>query len=227
MFGMLIVQLPSEYDGGQLRVKHAKKEHIFDFSGLKGSTGFHYAALYADCQHELCTVTRGHRLCLMYNLIHTGPGYSPAPTDNTLLVKRAVEAMKGWIEHPCSYLPMIAIPLEHKYCEASLSFSGVKNKDRAKAGLLKIVSHEVAFGLYQCIVKITQYWSVDCTARDFVGQTIMAEHLVSPSSKKAENVPLDEMMIMPEGALHSVLDNGPDDERLKEATGNDGVTQNR
>ena len=71
---------------------------------------------------------------------------------------------------------MIAIPLEHKYCEASLSFSGLKNVDRAKAGLLKIVSHEVAFGLYQCIVKITQYWSVDCTARDFVGQTIMAEH---------------------------------------------------
>ena len=41
MFGTLIVQLPSEYEGGQLRVKHAKKEHVFDFSGLKGSTGFH------------------------------------------------------------------------------------------------------------------------------------------------------------------------------------------
>ena len=90
-----------------------------------------------------------------------------------------------------------------------------------------MVSHEVPFDLYLCIVKITQYWSVDCTERDFVGQTIMAEHLVSPSGKKAENLPLDEMMIMPECALHSLLDNDPDDKRLKEATGNDGVTQNR
>ena len=132
-------------------MKHAKKEHIFDFSCLKGSTGFHYAALYADCQRELCTV-------------------------------------------------MIAIPLEHKYCEASLSFSGLNNVNRAKADLLKTVSHEVPSDLYLCIVKITQYWSVDCTARDFVGQTIMAEHLDSPSGKKAENLPLDETMIMPESA---------------------------
>ena len=48
----------------------------------------------------------------------------------------------------------------------------------------------------------------------------MAEHLVSPSGKKAENLPLDEMMIIPKDALHSVLDNDPDDELLKEATGN-------
>ena len=54
-------------------------------------------------------------------------------------------------------------------------------------------------------------------------QTSLAEHLVSPSGKKAENLPLDEMMIMPEGAVHIVSDNDPDDERLKGVTGNDGV----
>ena len=69
MFNTVIVQLPSEYEGGQLRVKRAQREHVFDYSGLKGSTGFHYAALYADCQHEHCTVTRGYRLCLVYNLM--------------------------------------------------------------------------------------------------------------------------------------------------------------
>ena len=103
MFGTLIIQLPSDYEGGQLRVKHAKREHVFNFSGLKGSTGFHYAALYADCQHELRTITRGYRLCLVYNLVHTGQGYSPAPINNALLVNRAVEAMKGWIQQPCPY----------------------------------------------------------------------------------------------------------------------------
>ena len=214
-------------------MKHAKREHIFDFSGLKGSTGFHYAALYADCQHELCTVTRGHRLCLVYNLMHAGPGYCPAPIDNTLLVKRAVEAMKGWIEHPCSYPPMIAIPLAHKYCEASLSFACLKNTDRAKADLLRMVNQEVPFDLFLCIVKIAQQWGGECYSEcssfmegDLIEQKMMAEHLVSPSGKKAENITLDDEMIMPEGALDSVLDSEPDDEEL-EVTGNEGATMDR
>ena len=40
---------------------------------LAGATGYHYAAFYADCWHELREVTRGYRRCLVYNLIHRGP----------------------------------------------------------------------------------------------------------------------------------------------------------
>ena len=53
MFGTLVVQLPSDYSGGQLVVSHGGKEKVFDFSGIKGCTNFHFAAFYADCQHEL------------------------------------------------------------------------------------------------------------------------------------------------------------------------------
>ena len=197
MFGTLIVQLPSAYEGGQLRVKHAKKEHTFDFSGLKGSTGFHYAALYADCQHELCVVTKGYRLCLVYNLIHTGSGYCPAPIDNSLLVTRAVDAMKEWIEQPDSYPSMIAIPLAHKYCEASLSFSGLKNMDRAKADLLTTAKKQVEFDLFLCIIKLSQLWGGECDSEygsfmqgDLIEQEIEAEELVSPGGKMAENLTL-------------------------------------
>ena len=79
MFNTVIVQLPSEYEGGQLRVKCAQREHVFDYSGIKECTGFHYAALYADCQHELCTVTRGYRLCLVYNLMDAGQDIDRVP----------------------------------------------------------------------------------------------------------------------------------------------------
>ena len=233
MFGTLIVQLPSTYEGGQLRVKHARKEHIFDFSGLKGSTGFHYAALYADCQHELCVVTKGYRLCLVYNLIHTGSGYCPAPIDNSLLVTRAVDAMKEWTEQPDSYPPMIAIPLAHKYCEASLSFSGLKNMDRAKADLLTTAKKRVEFDLFLCIIKLSQLWGGECDSEygsfmqgDFIEQEIKAEELVSPGGKKAENLTLDDEMIIPEGVLDNVLTNDPDGEDI-ERTGNEGATMDR
>ena len=67
MFGTLVIQLPSDYSGGELIVKHRGEEKVFSFSGLQGSTNFHIAAFYADCQHEIKKVTAGNRLCLVYN----------------------------------------------------------------------------------------------------------------------------------------------------------------
>ena len=232
MFGTLIVQLPSAYEGGQLRVKHAKKEHIFDFSGLKGSTGFHYVALYADCQHELCVVTKGYRLCLVYNLIHTGSGYCPAPIDNSLLVTQVVDAMKEWIGHPGSNPPMIAIPLAHKYCEASLSFSGLKNADRAMADLLRVATCEVTFDVYLGMIQISQHWCggvryYGFDADDFLGQEIEATNLVSPEGKKVKNLSVQDEMFKPEGALDKILKDEPENEEVNEATGNEGATMDR
>ena len=45
----------------------------FDFSGLNGMTRFH-TAFYADYLHELCEVTKGYRMCLMYNRVYSGDG---------------------------------------------------------------------------------------------------------------------------------------------------------
>ena len=229
MFGTLIVQLPSQYEGGQLRVNHAGKEHTFDFSGVKGSIRFHYAALYADCQHELCSVTKGYRLCLVYNLIHVGSGHCPAPIDNTVLVRRTVSALKGWAAQPSKYKPMVVIPLEHKYCAASLSFSNLKNLDRAKAELVKVATREVDFDLYLCIVSVSQYWSAICYGEIEEGQLdeqeAKADHLVSPDDKKAESLDLDKLI--EEGTLNDLLHKEPDTEEVEEASGNEGATIER
>ena len=32
-----------------------------------------FAAVYADCEHEILPVTEGHRACLVYNSSRTGP----------------------------------------------------------------------------------------------------------------------------------------------------------
>ena len=49
MFGTLVIQLPSDFEGGQLNVCHQGKQTTFDFSGIEGMVSFHYAAFYADC----------------------------------------------------------------------------------------------------------------------------------------------------------------------------------
>ena len=57
IFGTLVIQLPSDYDGDELQVRHRNEEQIFNFSGSKGVADCNYAAFYADCEHELCEVT--------------------------------------------------------------------------------------------------------------------------------------------------------------------------
>ena len=71
MFGTLVLLLPSQYEGGQLLVEHAGQRQTVDCSRGDDWRGFHYAAFYADCRHEIRPVTSGHRLALTYNLCLT------------------------------------------------------------------------------------------------------------------------------------------------------------
>jgi len=70
MFGTLVIQMPSDYEGGQLTVFHRGKETEYNFSGPEACYNFYFAAFYADCQHEIKPVTKGYRLCLIYNLLY-------------------------------------------------------------------------------------------------------------------------------------------------------------
>ena len=117
MFGTLVIQLPSDYEGGQLVVQHQQKKQTFDFSSIEGSTGFHYAAFYADCQHEILEVTKGYRLCLIYNLISRASGLPlPVPKDKNRLVSQVVESMTKW-DADKKGPSMMAYILEHQYCD--------------------------------------------------------------------------------------------------------------
>jgi hypothetical protein len=95
MFATLIVQLPCEYNGGQLIVKHKGNEKIFDFTENSTFTQY-YAALYADCEHELKPLTKGYRLCLVYNLIYADSGPPPEVPENSKTIDTVVEIIKRW-----------------------------------------------------------------------------------------------------------------------------------
>ncbi|SMR46687.1 unnamed protein product [Zymoseptoria tritici ST99CH_1A5] len=70
--GSLVVSLPFDHEGGQLAVRNAGSEVLFDWSksANRGDAGpcIKWAAFYSDCEHEVHQVTAGHRITLTYNL---------------------------------------------------------------------------------------------------------------------------------------------------------------
>ena len=234
MFGTLVVQLPSDYSGGHLVVSHGGQDKVFDFSGIKGCTNFHYAAFYADCQHELKKVTKGYRLCLIYNLIYSGTGSLPAPTEDALIVGQLTQAMQQWNTEASRRKgpPIMAYILEHKYCEASLSFKGLKNVDRAVGDILTKACQEANFDLYLAHVSRMEMWSASCyrkkyTLVDLCENSIDASHFISPQGQKPDHF---SEMFLDDGAMvpkENYKLGKPDEEERSEATGNEGASVER
>lgn len=72
MFGTLVVQLPSLHTGGELVVYDSTKrfKKVIDFGQKTGKNQYmiHFAAHYADLEHELLEVKSGYRIALVYSL---------------------------------------------------------------------------------------------------------------------------------------------------------------
>ncbi len=234
-----MIQLPSNYEGGQLIVYHQSKSKEFDFSGPVGCGDVHYAAFYADCQHEIKPVTKGYRLCLIYNLVYRGCGNCPAPADNKQIVATVISSMKEWGEdldedNP----PMMTYLLEHKYCESSLSFELLKSSDQAIADVLTEAKKEIEFDLYIATVSLVENWSVngffdsDCSypsdysdyeEDQLMDTCITAENLTSCGGQKISNIDLESEYLVPEDFFDDI---DPDKKEL-EVTGNEGANVDR
>ena len=124
MFGTLIIQLPSVYAGGELIVYNGKSKTVFDFGQKSGKSQYymHYAAHYADLEHEILTVTNGYRLVLTYNLCWTHAQISYPRNENRISTLKYL--LKKFNEE--NSRETLAILLEHEYTEKSFSSSGVK-----------------------------------------------------------------------------------------------------
>ena len=238
MFGTLVVQLPSDYTGGQLLVTHHGKEETFDFSGLQGCITCHYAAFYADCVHEVKMVTTGYRLCLIYNLLYRGSGSIPLPVNNQAHIDKVVKCITQWNDEAnnADGPVMMAYLLEHKYCEASLSFKALKNIDRAVGDLLIHAQSEVNFELFLGSVGIDQFWSAtsyDCCSRsenysvnELENEVVTGFNLVTSQGEKSQldNLELNKELLAPRESVKLV---NPEKEECQEATGNEGATVDR
>ena len=81
MFATLVIVLPSVYTGGELIIRHNKREVELNLCCEDASELVAFAAFYADCVHEVKPVTSGCRLTLIYNLLRPGSGQLPQAPD--------------------------------------------------------------------------------------------------------------------------------------------------
>ena len=255
MFGTLLIVLPSVHAGGELVVRHAEREVTLDLSSADASE-LVYAAFYADCEHEVLPVTGGYRVCLVYNLRQQrGDRDEKQPSliapvydaETAATAELLVETFAGG-EAPAK----IAWLLEHQYSPAGLSFEALKNGDAARARVLRAATTRADCALHLGIVHIEEYGSADCwSGRRYSsgrrGHSGHDDEYVSTDEFQVIEVqdgysyidhwlnvadgavgfgelPLNEGEVLPSGALDG---EAPDEQRVTEATGNEGASFER
>jgi hypothetical protein len=92
MFATMVLVLPSTHSGGELVVKHLGREVVLDLRREEPSQ-IGFAAFYADCVHEVRSVTAGCRLTLIYNLRFLGKRRAPKAPDYRAEQGRVVELL--------------------------------------------------------------------------------------------------------------------------------------
>jgi hypothetical protein len=139
MVATLVVVLPSSFTGGELVVRHEGEERTIDF-GAAGFNPFHthFAAFYADCEHEVRPLQTGYRLCLVYNLTLAKAKKGLSAPQTAEHIEDVARILRGWSAAETTH--KLAVPLDHQYTPDGLVWDALKGADRVKARVL----HEAA-----------------------------------------------------------------------------------
>ena len=156
MFATLVVVLPSEYQGGELVVRHEGHEEAYDLrtTDLSEVT---FAAFYADCLHEVKPVTKGCRLVLVYNLLRSDKGATPRPPSYDTQIAAIAARFRSWGEET----NRIVYPLSHAYTPAELSLAALKNGDAAIAPVLFAAAEAAACEVALALLTIEESGSAE------------------------------------------------------------------
>jgi hypothetical protein len=139
MVATLVVVLPSMFEGGALVIRHDGDEETIDFRGSDDNPyDIHYAAFYADCEHEVRPLERGHRLCLIYNLTLAESKQTITAPRESEHVATIAPLLREWAADVSAR--KLVVTLEHEYTEKGLAWDALKGVDRARAKVL----HEAA-----------------------------------------------------------------------------------
>jgi hypothetical protein len=255
MFGTMIIALPSFHTGGQLIVRHKNKEATIDLSGAEGSE-LKFGAFYADCEHEVLPITKGYRICLVYNLVQKTMKYRSTPPQLTAPCydKEVQEASKMLQEAFSSdvQLSKLVWLLDHQYSSAELAFNTLKNKDAAIAQVLIKAAEQAHCAIHLGIVHIEEcggaevdfnfyssrshryYKDMDRTDVDSLDYEVIDifesnQYIDGWVDTQNNQKNFGEIPIEDGEVLprDALYDLEPDEQKLTEATGNAGVTFER
>jgi len=249
MVATLVVVLPSAFEGGELIIRHEGREEIIDFSKLENSNFLtHYAAFYADCEHEVKPLNNGYRLCLVYNLTLEKSQKSIYAPHILQHIQDITSILHQWSNtHNSQDQPLkLAITLNHQYSQSGLIWDALKGIDRARAQILSEAAKQANCKAYLSLLTFWQSGSAEYSgdgmdyydrgngwnASDFDMEDVYDSHLTAQHLLDDTNQPLDigngtmfleENEVIPEGSL---TDTDPEEE-VDGFTGNEGLTIER
>jgi len=135
MVATMVIVLPSFHEGGELVVRHDGQERTIDFGSAEGGQfAIHFAAFYADCEHEVRPLRAGHRLCLVYNLTLGKSGKTLTAPRASESIERIRPIPREWAEDDS--VAKLIVTLDHQYTQGGLAWDSLKGVDRAKAQAL-------------------------------------------------------------------------------------------
>jgi hypothetical protein len=235
MFGTLVVVLSSAHEGGELVVRHGDRDVRLDLR-RDDPAEIAWCAFYADCRHELCPVTVGNRICLVYNLVRDGKGLS-AP-DHTDAVDVITDALRAYTAGGRSWPAKLAFALGHHYTPKGLSFAGLKNGDRAAAAVLVEAAGRAGCEVHLAMIAITETGSAEenylrgrrqrpyddahFEVVEVFDRTVAAEERRAPDDRRPKfgPIPMECGELWPPDAI---AEEKPDEQHYHEATGNEGA----
>jgi hypothetical protein len=147
MLATLVIVLPSSYEGGEIVIRHDGQERAVDFSTIdQNRLQLHFAAFYADCEHEVRPLRKGYRLCLVYNLtLARSKKPIPAPRDSEH-VERVGALLRDWAADGARR--KLVITLDHQYTRGGVAWDALKGVDRAKARVLQEAARQAGCKAY-------------------------------------------------------------------------------
>lgn len=232
MFGTLVVQLPSKFEGGELVLRHRGAETVYNGGSDDGSCAYNtfFTAFYADVEHEVRPVTKGWRLALVYNLAWIGSGVPPSVEESGMA--EVVEELLDYAEEEKDEQGRwsLAFGLEHRYTEASLARLGtraLKGHDRLLVGALCAAAKESEVGeldVVLCMLSRTDMIAMDDWGQSVIEKEKGAVHVekafAEDGSKFNESMPFVQWEEVTERACFEMThDSGV------EFTGNEGATK--
>lgn len=159
MIGTLVVNLPSQFSGGDMVIEHHGEKEV-----VKGSIkDLTFIAFYADCRHEVLPVTEGHRVVLTYNLVLKGePAVADLPEGPVdSLVSRVKEHFETplpprWSHDDSSPLPpdRLVYLLNYQYTAHSLGWNRLKSGDAISAAALREAARRLDCQIYLVLADV-------------------------------------------------------------------------
>ena len=244
MVATLTISLPVAGGGGELIVRHRGREVIVDMN-VEEPSELAFAAFYADCAHEIRPVVEGHRLSLVFNLcLRPGDRSTPRkPPDFSEQIDRIARRLVAWRSDESAPEKLVWL-LDHEYSEAGLSFDTLKNADAARAQALAAAAERAECALHAAILHIEEHgdamyrgeyvdsrgWNEGNVEAMEIGELFHSRHRLDGWADRDGIRPLlgelklEDGELLPRGALDHAV---PDEQRLHEATGNEGVSLER